>query len=278
MNVYRGVCLAVALLSLVACEEKDGDPITPTTPPATTLTPTPPPVATPPADLKVDAPAAKMSIEARVKTELDGRADGITGSPLAAAGALASLQTPAGWTTSKSGDFSVAASADKKAQLAASGVGAEGAAGKLPAAATALGLTSCEWGTPEPVTIGKGKLAGVAADGVCTRGTTQIRAAYVSPTAEKLLVVGVWDPGGDVAGMFGAMRSIAKAAGGDPTGIAACCSALRGNAKSAPPEQQAALLFAAGVCDGVKNSPEGRAVLAQVRAGLAGAQVPSSCR
>lgn len=66
--------------------------------------------------------------------------------------------------------------------------------------------------------------------------------------------------------------------GGDPTGIRACCSALRQNAKSAPPEQQGAYMMAAGACDAVRNSPQGRAALSQVRAALRGANVPSSCR
>jgi hypothetical protein len=229
--------------------------------------------------MKPEQPTGKTGIEARVKAEVDTRTDGLTGSPLAVAGALASLQSPTGWATTKSGDFTVAASGDKKAQLAAAAVGPEGASGKLPGAVSALGLASCEWGSPEAVTVGKTKLAATAADGVCMRGTTSIRAAYVAPTAEKLVVVGAWDADGDSASVFGAMRSIAKATGGgDSTGIGACCSALRQNAKSAPPEQQSALLMAAGMCDALKNDPNGRAALAQVRAAAAAANVPSSCR
>lgn len=281
MNVCRGVFLATALLSLAGCPNKDEDEggTTMVAPTNVVPAPTAPTAAATPGTLKPDTPA-KMSIEARVKTELDARTDGITGTPLAAAGAQASLQTPAGWQTTKSGDLTIAASADKKAQIAAGAVGAEGATGKLPTATAALGLTGCEWNPPETVAVGKGKLASMAADGVCTRGTTQVRAAYVTPAAEKLLVVGAWDPDGDSASVFGAMRSIAKAAGGgaDPTGIGACCSALRQNAKSAPPEQQSGLLLAAGVCDTLRNDPSGRAVLAQVRAALAGANVPSTCR
>jgi hypothetical protein len=277
MMVCRGLVIAAAaLLSLAACNDKEQDtnPIAP--PPTTAAAPTPTP--TPTSDLKVDT-APKMTVQARVKGEVDGRADGITGSPLAVTGALASLQAPTGWTSAKSGDWNVATAADKKAQLAAGAVGAEGAAGKVATAVTALGLTTCEWGTPETVTIGKGKLAGTAADGVCSRGTTQVRAAYVAPTAEKLVVVGTWDEGGDSAGVFGAMRSVAKASGGgDPTGIGACCSALRSNAKSAPPEHQSSMLIAAGVCDTLRNDPQGKAILGQVRAMLAAASVPAQCR
>lgn len=275
MKVRRGIVVAAALLTLAGCkDEEETNPIAP----VTNTAPAPTPAPTPSGDLKVDT-APKMTIQARVKSELDGRTDGITGTPLSAAGAAASLQAPTGWTSSKSGDFNVAAPADKKAQVAAGAVGAEGTAGKLPLAATALGLTACEWGTPEAVSVGKGKLAASAADGVCTRGATQVRAAYVAPNAEKLLVVGTWDEGGDSAGVFGAMRSIAKpTGGGDPSGIAACCAALRGNAASAPPEHQSSMLLAAGVCDTLRNDPQGRAVLGQVRAMLAGANVPSSCR
>lgn len=278
MKVRSGIVIAAALLSLAACKdtEQDTNPIAPlpTTAPAPTAT------AAPTSDLKVDTAPTKMTVQARVKSELDNRADGITGSPLAATGAQASLQAPTGWTTSKSGDFTIAAPADKKAQIAAGGVGAEGTAGKLPLATAALGLTACEWGSPEAVTVGKGKLAATAADGVCMRGATQVRAAYVAPNAEKLLVVGAWDQDGDSANVFGAMRSIAKATGGggDPTGIGACCSALRSNAASAPPEHKSSMLIAAGVCDTLKNDPAGKAVLGQVRAMLAGASVPSTCR
>jgi hypothetical protein len=278
MKVRRGILIAAALLSLAACNDKEQD-TNPIAPLPNTAAPTPTPTPTGPSDIKVDTQPTKMTIQARVKGEVDARADGITGTPLAATGALAALQAPTGWTTAKSGDFNVAASADKKAQIAAGAVGAEGTTGKLPLAVTALGLTTCEWGTPEAVTVGKGKLAATAADGVCSRGATQVRAAYVAPNAEKLVAVGVWDEGGDSASIFGAMRSIAKpTGGGDPSGIAACCSALRSNAASAPPEHQSSMLIAAGVCDTLRNDPAGKAVLGQVRAMLAGANVPSTCR
>jgi hypothetical protein len=277
MKVRRGIVVAAGLISLAACKDQENEtnPIVPL--PNTAPAPTPTP--TPTSDLKVDTAPTRMTIQARVKGELDGRADGITGAPLAAAGALASLQAPTGWTTSKSGDFTIAAPADKKAQLAAGAVGPEGTAGKLPLAASALGLSACEWNPPETITVGKGKLAATAADGVCSRGAAQVRAAYVAPNAEKLLVFGAWDQDGDSAGIFGSMRSITKPTGtADPTGIAACCKALRQNAPSAPPDQQGAMLIAAGVCDTLKNDPQGKAVLSQVRAMLASANVPSTCR
>lgn len=278
MHVSRSAFLVAAFLGLIACGNKNDDdappPIAPSAPPS--IAPVAEQPAPAPTPMKVEEPKAK--IEPRVKAELDGRADGITGTPLAVAGAKASLQAPAGWQTTK-GAFTVAASADKKAQLAAGALAAaDSASSKLPDAVSALGLSSCEWGPTESVSVGKTKLAASAADGLCMRGATQVRTAYVAPQAEGLLVVGAWEPAGDAGGVFGAMRSIAKAAGGDASGIAACCSALRQNANSAPPEQKGFYISAAAVCDGLKNDPQGRAVLGQVRALLMGANVPATCR
>jgi len=275
-RVCQGLLVAVLLSAAVGCPAKDDDD---DAKPATSAPPvavTPTPVAT--ATVAPEQPAAK--VEPRVKQEVDNRADGITGAPMAVAGAKASVQGPTGWTSAKSGEFTTSTSADQKAQLAAGAfAAAEGPTAKLPTAATALGLTNCTWNPPEPLTIGKTKLAGTGADGLCTKGAGQVKAAYVAPTAEGLLVVGDWAEGGDAANMFGAMRSIAKAGGGgDATGIAACCAALRQNAKSAPPEQQGALQMAAGLCDAVRNDPNGRAALGGVRAALKGAAVPSSCQ
>lgn len=284
MNVRHGiffVAAAAALVSVAGCGNKDDDELTPPVAPApqpTAIAPTPAPTPTTPMDMKPEGAGTSSKIEARVRSEVDGREDGITGSPLAAAGARATLQAPTGWTSTKSGEFTVASAAGNKAQIAASA--ADSATAKLPAAVSALGLTNCEWNPGESLSIGKGKLAGSAADGVCTRGTVQVRTAYVAPAAEGLLVVGAWEPDGDSAGVFGSMRSITKSAGGtgDASGIGACCSALAQNANSAPPEQKGLYLGAAGLCNSMKANPQGRAALAQVRAMLASANVPSSCR
>jgi hypothetical protein len=275
MNGPRAILLVAALVSVAACKGKDDEETKAAAPiPPPTATPAPTPVT--PTPLQPEVPEVK--IEARVRAELDNRADGITGAPLAVAGAKASMQSPTGWQTTK-GEFTVVASADKKSQLAArSFTPAESAASKLPAAATALGLTSCNWNPGENLSVGKSKLPASAADGLCTRGTAQVRAAYVAPTAEGLLVVGAWDADGDANAVFGSMRSINKAAGGDASGIAACCQALRQNAKSAPPEQQGGYIVAAGICEALKNDPNGRAALGQVRAALGGAGAPASCR
>ena len=281
MHIVRSVLIAAAVLGLVACGNKDEDdapPIAPSAPPSVAPAADPTPTPSAPTDLKVEQP---KNIEARVKAELDNRADGITGSALAVPGARASMQVPTGWSTTKSGEFNVAAPADKKAQIAAAALGAsEGVTAKLPAAVTALGLSGCEWGNAESVTLGKSKVTATAADGVCMQGSTQVRAAYVAPQAEGLLAVGAWEPSGDSAGVFGSMRSITKTGTGtgDSSGIGACCSALRQNANSAPPEQKGALISAAAACDALRSNPQGRAALAQVRALLLGANVPASCR
>jgi hypothetical protein len=66
--------------------------------------------------------------------------------------------------------------------------------------------------------------------------------------------------------------------GGDPTGVKACCAALRQNAKSAPLDQQGSLLSAAAMCDGLVNNPQGRQALSAVRGLLKGANMPASCQ
>jgi hypothetical protein len=276
MNLSRCLFCAATLASLAGCSNGSDDPKP--LPSALMGAPSGTPAATT-ADVQVDVPPAKPGIEARVKAEVDQRADGLGGTALAVAGSKASLATPIGWQTTK-GDVTVSAPTDKKTQIAASSFATEGATGKLLAVLTALGLASCEWNPTETLTIGKTALAGTGADGVCTRGTTRVRTAYVAPQAEGLLVVGAWEPDGDSASVFGAMRSIVKptATGGDATGIGTCCAALRGNAKSAPEDQKNLLLMAAGMCDAVKNDPNGRAALAQVRTLLKNANMPSSCR
>ena len=93
-------------------------------------------------------------------------------------------------------------------------------------------------------------------------------------------MVGAWDPDGDSANVFGAMRAIAKAGagGGDALGIAACCAALAQNQKSAPPEQQGAYALGVAACAAVRNSPEARTALATVRGALRGVAVPAACK
>lgn len=272
MNLYRTPLIAVLFIGAVAsCTKKDDDDKGSAT--STGSAAAPPPSASVAAEPK--APA-KPAVEPRVRTEVDGRPDGLTGTTAASPGATATLQTPKDWAPTK-GDLTTYASADKKAQLAVGTFNpAEGPAPRLPAAATAFGLTDCEWGPPEPITAGKGKLPSTAGDGVCKRGATIVRTAYVAPSAEKLIVIGAWEPDGDAASVFGAMRSINKVVAND--GLAACCAALRQNSRSAPPDQAPYYLMAAQMCDGLRASPQGRAQIAQLRAGLRGANLPGACR
>src|SRR5262245_4229960 len=139
-------CCAAALLAFSACSSSgsgdDGSGSAAQTTAATATTTT---TTTTSLTLTVEGPQPKPGIEARVKAEVDGRTDGITGTALSAG--RASLQTPTGWTTTK-GDVTVVAAADKKAQIGATSFATEGAEGKLAAAATALGLTACEWNPP----------------------------------------------------------------------------------------------------------------------------------
>ena len=121
----------------------------------------------------------------------------------------------------------------------------------------------------------------MVADGVCSRGAGEAKAAYAALSGNSVMAVGGWDTaGGDSNATFSVFRAAKKAAGGtgDPSGIAACCAALSQNANSAPPTQKGAYLAAAGACNALRNNPQGKAALAGVRAMLAGASVPAVCR
>ncbi len=283
--IRRGTTLSIVALAVLvaACGNKknsddDDTPVKTSTAKSSAPTDAPKPSATASTQVKVEEPTPPAGVEAHVKAELDGRADGITGTAVSVAGAKASFQSPKDWKSAPKGDVDVITSADGKSMLGASSFSGDAAA-KATAAGTAMGLTNCAWNAPETITSGKDKLSAAAADGNCTKGSTTVHASYVAPTAEGLVVVGAWDAGGDLTNIFGSMRTIAKAAGGgDATGIAACCAALRQNAKSAPPQQAGAYLLAAGACDAIKNNPQGRAALGTVRAALAGASVPSTCK
>jgi len=278
MNVRIGVCMFASFLVLAGgCGSKDSedDDGTKKTTKETAAAPTPAPTPTPvpSATLAIDdgKPPMPAGMEARVKAELDNRSDGITGVSVTSTGAKATVQVPKEWKLTK-GAISFATSTDEKARVS---VG-PGDATKADAAAAAAGLTNCQWAAPEAVTVGKDKLAAQAADGLCSRGAGQAKAAMM--TAEGLVVVGSWDADGDATSVFGSMRAAAKAATGTGDGVSACCSALRQNAKSAPPQQQGAYLAAAGACDALRSNPQGAAALGQVRALLLGAGVPAACR
>ena len=292
MNVRASACF-VALLLLAGCPEKKeteeeesskpaegdkkaADKNTGTTaagggPAPTTTGANPTPTST---DTAASPPPAAAGITPRVKSELDGKPDGITGNPVPVANALAIVQTPKDWVATTKAEPLAFKSPDDKARVAMTGFGPEGPTAKIEAAAAAAGLTACQWSAPEAVVAGKDKLAASAHDGVCTRGAGQAKAAVLA--VNGLVVVGSWDEGGDAATVFGVMRSVAKSNAVDP--LAACCAAIVQNGKSAPPQQMGIYVMAAGACQAARKTPDGRAALAGVRAALKGANVPASCR
>lgn len=280
-SVTSVAVLAITASLVVACgnnkDEDDGAaPATASAAPAPTPAPTPTPAQT----TQVMPEGTSPPGGSRVQTELEGRADGTPGKPLAVSGARATLQHPTTWTAAPPvNGVTVVKPADDKARIAAVAFTGDPVA-KVTEAATAAGLTGCTWQAPVTLTaIGKDKLPGTGADGTCMRGAQKTTAAYVATTGEGLAVVGGWDdPAGDANGIFGAMRTIARAGTGDPSGIRACCQALSQNAKSAPPFQQGAYIAAAGACNSMAANPQGRQSLAQIRAMLAGAGVPAACR
>lgn len=214
----------------------------------------------------------KAAIEPHVKAELDGKTDGTKGDALLAKDAKATVQVLGAWKKEAKGDIQTATAPDGKHAIAVSAY--DGSVPKLDAAAAAIGLTACTWGTVENVTVGKDKLAGIAADGVCTRNGASVHTAYLADLTDNFVTVGVWD--NDMKSVFDSMRSIAKVAEGtDP--IAACCNALNSNMQSAPPQQKIIYAAAIAACNGLKGNPQGRAALAGVRGLLVGVAAPGTC-
>jgi hypothetical protein len=262
-------CLAVGM---TGCEPKEDDEPEPKKEEPEPKTPEPEPKPDTPTQLTPEPSAP--GITPRVKAELDSREDGATGTALSVTGARATMQMPTGWTSTTTNTFQVAKPQDGKAQL-----GGASDTTKVNDVATTLGLAECTWGATETVMVGKDQLQGSAADGTCKKNGESVPAVQLTIPDNSLLMVGAWETGGDDKGLFDTLRSVKKAGGtGDPTGIAACCQALRQNAKSAPPHQQGAYIAAAGACDALRTNPQGRAALGQVRAMLLGANVPASCR
>jgi hypothetical protein len=244
--------------------------------------------ATPTADTPAPKPTTALvpesgvaGVAARVKSEVDAKDPDAGARGLTIAAGKATFAAPSGWEAAKSGIWSSALAADKKAGVTAGNYAAtEAATAKLPEAATALGYSDCQWAPAETVSVGKDKLAGVAADGICKQGGAQVKTAYVAFDSMKVLVLGGWAEGGDATGVFSTFRHAKGVAGGggDSSGLKACCDALAQNANSAPPEQKGSYLQAAALCRGLISNQQGRALLGTVRAALAGANVPSSCR
>lgn len=284
-STTRWILSALALtgpLVLAGCpkeEKDDAPPPQPTTTAAPSATEeTPPPKASTTLVPETGVPG----VAARVKAEVDGKeADaGARGSTLVAG--KATFAAPSGWTAGKSGTWSTATAADSKAAVTAGTFGAtETATAKLADAAAALGYSECQWAPPESLSVGKDKLAGTAADGVCKKGGASVKTAYVAFDSMKALALGGFADDGDATGVFSTFRhakGVATGGGGDSTGLKACCDALAQNANSAPPQQKGTYQAAAATCRGLISNPQGRAMLATVRAMLAGANVPSTCR
>ena len=70
----------------------------------------------------------------------------------------------------------------------------------------------------------------------------------------------------------------AKVVTGDPTGLKACCVALRNNVKSVPADQGPVYLGAADVCDAAVKTQQTRQGLIQIRTFLKNAKVPAACQ
>jgi hypothetical protein len=265
---------------LAGCPNKDESDDAATTPSAsvtpTTVEPIDTATAKPMTDLVPEGPKLP-AIEARVKSETDGKGADSShkGSTLRGSGTKGSFVVLRDWAA-KPGATATASSKDGKTLFGTAQV-ATGADG----IATALGLSDCKWAEAEPAKVGKAKLDAQVADGVCKHGDANARAASVTIDGQSVVGMGAWDvDGGNSSSVFSTLRSATKAATGsfDATGIGACCAALRQNANSAPLQHRGAYLAAAGACNAVRSSPQGRAALASVRAMLRGAQVPSSCR
>lgn len=262
------LCLVVVLAAGCSSSSNETEETSPRSSSKPTATATA--KSTAPATVTVEPPKQAPGVTPRIKQEVDKREDGVTGNGLAAAGASAVLQTAKEWTVTK-GEPTQAASADKKASLAASATGE----GKLDAALKALGLSDCQWSGDETLTVGKNKLVGSGADGLCKRGGAAVKAAKLELAAEKLLVVGAWEDGGDDANLFGALRSIVKGGG---SSVAACCKALEQNAVSAPLNLKPSYLAAAGVCRSVMSNPDSAAAFRQIQAAAKGAGLPADCK
>jgi len=278
---------AIALLGsmfLLGCpkEEEANEKPNPPTPSAVTVapTPTPEPTPTPKPTTALVPESGVAGVAARVKMEIDGKEPdgGPRGAALAAG--KATFAPPADWKAGKGGAWASSTSADGKSGVAA-GVYTDAVTAKLPEAAGALGYSDCTWAPAETVSVGKDKLAGMAADGTCKQNGAVVKAAYVAFDNMKAVVVGGWADGGDATGVFSTFRhakGVAGGGGGDSTGIKACCDALAQNANSAPIEQKGSYLQAAAVCRGLIANPQGRALLGSVRAALGAASVPVSCK
>ena len=280
-NLVRWTSFAFAVLALTGCPEKEDDSDEDEKKDKTEEKDDedkPDPAPEPKPDTVMEPDNTTPGIEARVKSELDNREDGATGTALTIAGGKAIFQVPTGFTSKKNGNFDHAQTADGKAHFAATQN--SGDSNKLVEDGTkALGLTECQWGASESVTVGKDKVPATAQDGVCKKGSDSVKTFQVIYSGDaNTVAIGAWMDGGKTNDVFGIARSVKPVKGGGGPGIAACCSALQQNAASAPPQFKGAYIAAAGLCQSAVSNSQGRAALAGIRAALGAASVPSTCR
>jgi hypothetical protein len=245
---------AMFLPGCKSCQKEDEPPPMPVAPEVTAEPPAP-------TTLSVVEPTGPGDV---VRPELDEREDGITGTTVTVSGAKANLKIPSEWKLTKA-DVQVATSADSKSRLGFVSQGTDGVDPAVQKAVGSTGLSGCEWGSTQSLTVGKDKLVTQAADGKCKRGGVDVSAAYIA--TEGLVAVGSWDDGADRNELFGSLRSIAKlvAGTGGATNLVACCRALANNAKSAPPPQNGFMLQAAATCEAAARSGNAAAVNAALR-------------
>ncbi len=281
--------VALSLVALTAACNKDKDETgdeakKATTSTATAQTAAPPPPPPPPAATSVAAVVPETPT-GLARTELDGKEPdaGWSGGTLAVS--KLTFTTPKDWAT-KTGDFTAAVAADGSSGFAA-GKYPDGAApaSLRDAAAKALGLTECSWGSTDSIGLGKDKLPAQAADGTCKRDGKPAKAIFAATSGKDMnvLAVGSFDDGKDMKPMLNTFRSAKGAGGGgtgtgDSSGVAACCAAIRQNKASAPIMYQGAYAAAEGACAAAMTNPQGKQALGAVRSMLSMAGVPAACR
>jgi hypothetical protein len=96
----------------------------------------------------------------------------------------------------------------------------------------------------------------------------------VEATAEAPLELKPEDAGAPVV-----PKAAPKPTAHKPSGLAACCTALRQNAASAPEPTKGYMLYAASACDMAASQGRDKAsVVGQITTALKGAGLPSDCK
>jgi hypothetical protein len=213
------------------------------------------------------APETKIEIVALAKEALDGKRPDASYSGTGLAVEAWVFTVPEAWDTSTTDDVELAKAGDGQSRFGAARSGSD--------VIGALELGDCRWSDEEEVRLGAGEIPAKVADGVCMRKDTPVRTirAVIDGEGKGLVAIGGWDDGSDDENVLETFRSLEKA-----KPIAACCSALSGNAANAPPPQKPFYAAALVVCQSLVRSKAGREALAQVRSKLPGVPVPGECR